>query len=88
MFYFVSHRRRRPVRTSSGAAPLAACGSVFHHCVVYVRQGGTLHALDYAPANGSDVTANLLEEFPSREVRPGTPCGCFPACSSAVHGVS
>ncbi len=34
-----------------------------HVCV----QGPIIHALDYAPANGADVTANLFEPAPCKQ---------------------
>ncbi|EFJ51796.1 hypothetical protein VOLCADRAFT_87327 [Volvox carteri f. nagariensis] len=60
--------RKRPIRAPNGSSPLAVCGSVLHHVVVYVKQGELLHTLDYGPANGADVTANILEEVPAKKV--------------------
>ncbi|KAG2493415.1 hypothetical protein HYH03_008540 [Edaphochlamys debaryana] len=58
---------KRPVRGVDGSSPLAVCGTVLHHVLVYVKQGSQLHCLDYGPANGQDVTANLFAEAPSRQ---------------------
>ncbi|KXZ47508.1 hypothetical protein GPECTOR_35g946 [Gonium pectorale] len=59
---------KRPIRAPNGSSPLAVCGSVLHHVVVYVKEGPLLHTLDYGPANGADVTANILEEAPPKKV--------------------
>lgn len=50
---------KRPVRSGAGTekgALLAAAGSVFHHVVVYVKQGGEVTALEFGPANEMDIT--------------------------------
>ncbi|GFH18372.1 uncharacterized protein HaLaN_15167 [Haematococcus lacustris] len=59
---------KRPVLGPDGAlSPLAACGSVFHHVVLYViDEQGKISSLDFAPANGTDTTAALLESLPAR----------------------
>ncbi|GFH19748.1 predicted protein [Haematococcus lacustris] len=59
---------KRPVLGPDGAlSPLAACGSVFHHVVLYVMdEQGKISSLDFAPANGTDTTAALLESLPAR----------------------
>ena len=49
---------KRPVRSDGGvAAPLLSlCGSVFHHCVLYLRRGQDLVAMEFGPANQMDIT--------------------------------
>eukprot|EP00198_Chlamydomonas_reinhardtii_P005889 XP_001695225.1 predicted protein [Chlamydomonas reinhardtii] len=60
---------KRPIRgPNGGPSPLAVCGSVLHHVLVYVKQGEEVHCLDYGPANGADVTANVFEAAPAKRV--------------------
>ncbi|GFR51126.1 hypothetical protein Agub_g13479 [Astrephomene gubernaculifera] len=72
---------KRIVRAPNGASPLAVCGTVLHHVLVYVKQGPLLHCLDYGPANGADVTANILEEAPAKTILESTP---FPSPAAAA----
>ncbi|EFN56517.1 expressed protein [Chlorella variabilis] len=55
---------KRPVQSASSdkAALLASAGTVFHHVVIYVKQGQELTALEMGPANEMDITDNLLAE--------------------------
>ncbi|GIL61590.1 hypothetical protein Vafri_16028 [Volvox africanus] len=64
---------KRPIRAPNGASPLAVCGSVLHHVTVLVRQGPLLHTLDFGPANGADVTANILEDAKPKKVLATVP---------------
>eukprot|EP00887_Chlorella_sp_A99_P001331 scaffold14.g1331.t1 len=62
---------KRPVRSSEGqqvAELLALCGSVFQHCVVYVKRGGELVALEYGPGNQMDITADVTQAVPPAPV--------------------
>lgn len=59
---------KRPLQGPSGQNPLAVCGSVFHHAIIYIKEGDQVHSLDFGPANGCDVTANIMESAPSRNV--------------------
>ena len=50
----------RPILSPSGTSPLPMCGSVFHHVLIYVKQGEEVSRLDFGPADGTDVTANIM----------------------------
>lgn len=61
---------KRPVRSAAPQhqALLSQAGSVFHHVVLYVKRGDDLKALEFGPANGMDVTDNMLAEAPAGSV--------------------
>lgn len=63
---------KRPLIGVTDSGYLSNCGSVYHHCIVYVKVDDTLHSFDFAPSNGSDVSANLFEEHPPRPVHNRT----------------
>ena len=50
----------RPLLGPSGQNPLPSCGSVFHHALIYVKQGSQIYRMDFGPADGADVTANIM----------------------------
>ncbi|GLI66386.1 hypothetical protein VaNZ11_010177 [Volvox africanus] len=73
---------KRPIRAPNGASPLAVCGSVLHHVMVLVRQGPRLHTLDFGPANGADVTANILEDAEPKGVLTTQPAAAAAAITA------
>ncbi|GLC68606.1 hypothetical protein PLESTF_000713400 [Pleodorina starrii] len=83
----VRSRTKVPIRAPNGGlSPLAVCGSVLHHVVVLVKQGPLLHSLDFGPANGADVTANILEAAPPKKILATTDTRC--SCSTTAAPVA
>ena len=41
---------------------------MFHHALIYLKDGQRVHRFDFGPANGADVTANIMEAAPGRTV--------------------
>ncbi|GAB4818448.1 hypothetical protein N2152v2_005494 [Parachlorella kessleri] len=77
---------KRPVRSASNQATLLAQGgTVFHHCVVYVKEGDELVSLEFGPANAMDITANFLEEAPAAPVLSRAPAAPEPECLPMLH---
>ncbi|KAI7838929.1 hypothetical protein COHA_007291 [Chlorella ohadii] len=79
---------KRPVRSGQGTergALLAAAGSVFHHAVLYVKHGDELTALEFGPANGMDITENMLSEAPAGPVLLRPAPQPDPACLPMLH---
>jgi hypothetical protein len=51
----------------NGTLSFPVCGSVFHHCLAYVKQGPGVYRLEFGPADGEDVTSNFMQEVPGRK---------------------
>jgi len=47
---------------------MPSCGTVFHHAILYVKEGDKVHKLDFGPCNGADVTSNIMEGTDGRPV--------------------
>lgn len=63
------HKRPLVVPSNNGAQPLAlpACGTVFHHCLLYIKKGPGVYRIEFGPADGEDVTSNIMQEVPGRK---------------------